>query len=49
MVARQNNMTVEQLKPYYNAEFEQALVRSILSGKVMSLIRDNATVTVAEN
>ena len=49
VVARQNNMTVEQLKPYYNAEFEQALVRSILSGKVMSLIRDNATVTVAEN
>lgn len=49
VVARQNNMTVEQLKPYYNAEFEQALVRSILSGKVMSLIRDNAAVTVAEN
>ena len=49
VVARQNNMTVEQLKPYYNAEFEQALVRSILSGKAMSLIRDNATVTVVEN
>ena len=49
VVARQNNMTVEQLKPYYDAEFEQALVRSILSGKAMSLIRDNATVTVVEN
>ena len=49
VVARQNNLTVEQLKPYYNAEFEQAIIRSVLTGKVMSLIRDNATVTVVEN
>lgn len=48
VVARQNNMTVEQLKPYYDAEFEQAIVRSILTGKVMALIRENATVTVTE-
>ena len=48
LVARQNNMTVEQLKPYYDAEFEQALIRSILTGKVMHLIRENATVTETE-
>jgi trigger factor len=48
LVARQNNMTVEQLKPYYDAEFEQALTRSILTSKVMQLIRENATVTVVE-
>ena len=48
LIARQNDMTLEQLKPHYDAEFEQAVVRSILSGKVMALIRDNATVTVVE-
>ena len=46
VVARQNNLTVEQLKPYYDAEFEQAIIRSVLTGKVMSLIRDAANVTV---
>jgi trigger factor len=48
IVARQNNMTVEQIKPFYDAEFEQALTRSILTSKVMQLIRENATVTVVE-
>ena len=42
LVARQNNMTLEQLKPYYDAEFEAAIVRSVLTGKVMKLIRDSA-------
>ena len=46
VVAKQNNMTVEQLKPYYNAEFEQAIIKSVLTGKVMSLIREHAHVTV---
>ncbi|MBO5079074.1 MAG: trigger factor [Oscillospiraceae bacterium] len=46
MVAQQNNMTVEQLKPYYTAEFEQAVIKSVLTGKVMSLIREHAHVTV---
>ena len=45
IVARQNNMTLEQIKPYYDAEFEQALVRSVLTGKVMHLIRENAVIT----
>ncbi len=49
VVCRQNNLTLEQVQPYYNAEFEQALGRSILTGKVMSLIRQNATVTVVES
>ena len=46
VVARQNNLTVEQLKPYYNEEFEQAIIKSVLTGKVMALIREQATVTV---
>ena len=45
VIARQNNMTVEQLKPYYDAEFEAAVVRSVLTSKVMKLIRDSAEVT----
>lgn len=46
VIARQNNMTVEQLKPYFNEEFEQAVKSSVLTGKVMALIRDCANVTV---
>ncbi len=46
LIARQNDMTVEQLKPYYNDEFEQAVIKSVLTGKVMALIREHANVTV---
>lgn len=46
VICRQNNMTVEQLKPHYNAEFEQAVIKSVLTSKVMRLIRDAADVTV---
>ena len=49
IIARQNNMTVEQLKPYYDAEFEAAVVRSVLTSKVMKLIRDSAEVTVTSD
>ena len=45
IIARQNNMTVEQLKPYYDAEFEAAVTRSVLTSKVMQLIRDSAEIT----
>ena len=46
VICRQNGMTVEQLKPHYDAEFEQAVIKSILTGKVMDLIRDAAEITV---
>ena len=45
LIARQNNMTVEELKPYYDAEFKAAVVRSVLTNKVMRLVRDAAEVT----
>ena len=44
-IARSNNMTVEQLKPHYNAEFEAAVIKSVLTGKVLDLIRQAAEVT----
>ena len=37
--------TMEQLKPYYDAEFEKALERSVLTGKAMGLIREAAVIT----
>ena len=48
IICRQNNMTLEQIKPYYDAEFEAAVTRSVLTSKVMKLIRDAAEVTVTE-
>lgn len=43
-ISRQNGITLEQLKPYYDGEFEQAVINSVLTGKVMRLIRDAADV-----
>jgi trigger factor len=44
VIARQNNLTVEQLKPYVDAEFTAAVERSVLTSKVMKLIRDAAVI-----
>ena len=46
VIARQNDMTLEQLQPYFSPEFEAAVIKSVLTGKVMSLIREHAQVTV---
>ena len=46
LICRQNNITVEELKPHYDAEFEKAVIHSVLTGKVMRLIRDAAIITV---
>ena len=45
LVCRQNGLTAEELKPYYSDEFEKALMRSIMTTKVMQLIRDAAIIT----
>ena len=47
VIARQNRMTVEQLKPYLDAEFEAAVVRSVLTSKAMKLVRDEADIVLA--
>ena len=46
IICRQNGMSIEQLQQYCTPEFEEAVTHSILTGKVMGLIRENATVTV---
>ena len=49
VIARQNNMTVEQLKGFVDAEFQAAVIRSVLTTKVMKLVRDTAEVTVTQD
>ena len=44
VICRQNQMTMDQLKEYYDAEFEAAVVRSVLTSKVMGLIRNAAQI-----
>ena len=44
LICRQNNITVEDFKPYYDAEFEAAVKKSVLTSKVMGLIRDSAII-----
>ena len=46
MIARNNGMSVEQLKDYYDAEFEEAVMKSVLTSKVMAFIREAADITV---
>ena len=46
LICRQNNLTMEQLKDYYDEEFEKAVMKSVLTSKVMRFIRDAADVTV---
>ena len=46
LICRQNGMTVEDLKPHYDAQFEQAVIKSVLTGKVMGLIQAAADITV---
>jgi len=45
LICRQNRMTMDQLKEFIDAEFEQAVARSVLSTKVMELIRNSAEIT----
>ena len=46
LICRQNKITVEQLKPHYDEAFEQAVIKSVLTAKVMGLIREAADVAV---
>ncbi len=45
-IARNNGLTVEQLKDYYDEAFEKAVMRSVLTSKVMAFIREAADITV---
>lgn len=47
LICRQNGMTLEQLKPHIDAQFEQAVTESVLRTKAMLLVREAAEVTEA--
>ena len=44
LICRQNEMTLEELKPHYEATLEQAVIRNVLTTKVMQLIRNQANI-----
>ena len=44
LVAQQNGMGYEQMKPYITEEFTAAVRRSVLTGKVMELLRKSAII-----
>ncbi len=48
VIARQNRMTLDQLKEYVDAEFHHAVMQSVLSSKAMQLVRQSAEITMAE-
>ncbi len=45
VVCRHNNITMDELKEQYDSALEQPIINSVLTGKVMRLIRDAATIT----
>ena len=47
-ICRQNRMTMEQLKPYMNAQFEASVRDNIRMKKAIDFVRANASVTVVE-
>jgi len=49
VICRQNNMTMEQMQSYYDAEFEKAVIKSVLTSKALRLIRDASNIAVADN
>ena len=44
-VAKENNLTAEEMQPYVNEEFLSAVKRSIEMKKVMKLVRESAVLT----
>ena len=44
-ICRRNHITMEQLRPHYDAAFEAAVVRSVITQKAMALVRSAAKVT----
>jgi len=47
VICRHNGITMDELKEQYDAGLEQLVINSVLTGKVMRLIRDAAEVTVS--
>ena len=44
LIARQNRITVDELKEHYSSDLEAAVIRSVLTTKAMEFIRSNAEI-----
>jgi len=47
-ICRENNMTIEQLQPYLTEEFQAAVIRSVITNRVLNKIVEYAEITVVE-
>ena len=47
-ICKENNMTIEQLQPYYTEEFQNAIVRAIITNKVLDKLVEYAEITIEE-
>lgn len=47
-VCRDNNMTIEQLQPYLTEDFQSAVIRSVVTKKVLDKLVDYAEITVVD-
>ena len=47
-LCQENNITAEELQPYFDDKLQQAIAKSVVTDKVLQLIRDNAEITVVE-
>ena len=47
-LCRENNVTAEELQPYFDDNFQKAIAKSVVTDKVLQLIRDHAEITVVE-
>ena len=45
LICQQNRMTMEELKPYIDGQFRQAVQQNVLATKAMALIRETAEIT----
>ena len=45
VICRHNGITMDELKEQYDAGLEQIVINSVLTGKVLRLIRDAAIIT----
>jgi len=47
-LCRENGITADELQPYFDEKLQNAIARSVVTDKVLALIRANAEITVVE-
>ena len=47
-ICRENGMTIEQLQPYFDQEFEKVIIRNVIAGKVLDKLVEYGEISVVE-